>query len=43
MNRNFNIDSEGFTVVYVDGSVVNPGTPQSAAGYGIFWGHNNNK
>ncbi|XP_055303994.1 ribonuclease H1-like [Sitodiplosis mosellana] len=42
MNRNFIVDSEGYTNVYVDGCCLNPGTPQSAAGYGIFWGPNNN-
>lgn len=36
-------DSEGFYNVYVDGCELNPGTYQSAAGYGIYWGPDNNK
>lgn len=42
MNK-FEVNGEGFTVVYVDGCCLHQGTSQSAAGYGIYWGPNNKK
>ncbi|XP_055303995.1 ribonuclease H1-like [Sitodiplosis mosellana] len=41
MSKKFEVNREGYTNVYVDGCCLNQGTPQSAAGYGIFWGPNN--
>ena len=33
----FNLDDEGFVIVYTDGSCENNGRPNARAGYGIWW------
>ncbi|KPU77043.1 uncharacterized protein Dana_GF28124 [Drosophila ananassae] len=36
----FEIDAEGYVIVYTDGSCINNGRPGACAGYGVYFGPN---
>lgn len=36
--KNYIIDGEGFTAVYVDGCCLNPDQKVRASGYGVYFG-----
>ncbi|KAH8319752.1 hypothetical protein KR074_004973, partial [Drosophila pseudoananassae] len=36
----FEIDAEGYVIVYTDGSCINNGRPGASAGYGVYFGPN---
>jgi len=36
----FEIDAEGYVIVYTDGSCIGNGRPGACAGYGVYFGKN---